>query len=232
MGKCYLRVILCHFFHDLSPQSGRIQYIRLIYAADLFISLHCDIKSSLCDPADLIFIICKRIGSSSYPVYFFCLSCAEVQSSGQFSHDQHIKSGCTDILTKRTCTAKLIIEISRSQICKQVQSFSDSQQSCLRTSGRLQLIPWRSLCITANGTHQHCITFLCLFYSIFGQRHTMYINGCSSQEKISIIELMSVFFTHRVQYLAGFSYDLRANSITGNHSNLIIHLMSPLLHGP
>ena len=45
MLQSYFRIILCHFFYDFSPESGRIQNVCLVYACDFLSSLHCDVKA-------------------------------------------------------------------------------------------------------------------------------------------------------------------------------------------
>ena len=103
MLQNHLRIIRSHLFHDLSPQPGGIQHIGLIHAGHLFTPLHCDVKSALRNPADLLFIVCKGIPCGQDTILFLCGAGPEIQPSGQLPHDHHIKSALGDLFLQRAC---------------------------------------------------------------------------------------------------------------------------------
>ena len=180
MLQCYIRIILCHILHYTSPESGRIKNIGFIYTCNLISSLTCDFKCFNGNTADLILIIRKSIYRCADSVLLSSLSCSEIKTSCKLSYDDHVKTISDDLITKRACITKLIVKICRTKICKKVQCFTDSKKSCLRTSGRLQFIPWGCLGISANRTHQYCIRSFCLDNGFFCKRYSVSINGCTA----------------------------------------------------
>ena len=180
MLQCYIRIILCHILHYTSPESGRIKNIGFIYTCNLISSLTCDFKCFNGNTADLILIIRKSIYRCADSILLSSLSCSEIKTSCKLSYDDHVKTISDDLITERACITKLIVKISRTKICKQVQRLTDCKKTCLRTFGRLQLIPRGCLGITANGTHQYCIRSFCLGNGFLCKRYSVSINGCPS----------------------------------------------------
>ena len=180
MLQSHLRVILCHFFHNLSPEPGRVQHIGLIYACHLFLSLHGNVKSLYCNAADFIFIIGKCVNCCFYTVLFDSPSFSEIKSSGKLPDNDHVKAVPNDLLFQRTGSLKLLIKICRTKVCKKIQGLTDCQKASLRASGWFQPVPGRGLCIPSNGAHQNCVGSLCSFYCFLCQRHPMHINGSAA----------------------------------------------------
>ena len=180
MLQCYIRIIFCNIFHNASPESGGIKNVRLIYACNFISSLTCDLKCLDSNTADFILIIRKSIHCCADSVLFRSLSGSEIKSSCKLSYDDHVKTISDDLITERAGITKLIVKISRTKICKQVQRLTDCKKTCLRTFGRLQLVPRGCLGITANGTHQYCIRSFCLGNGFLCKRYSVSINGCPS----------------------------------------------------
>ena len=180
MLQSYLRVVLCHFFHNLSPEPGRVQHIGLIYACHLFLSLHGNVKGLYCNTADFIFVIGKCINGCFYPIFLNCFSFPEIKTSGKLPDNNHIKAFSNDLFFQGAGCLQFLIKIRRTKISKKIQSLADCQKPCLRASGRFQFVPGRSLCIPSNGTHQNCIRSLCSFYCFFCQRNSVYVNRSAS----------------------------------------------------
>ena len=128
-----LRVILCHFLDNLSPQSGGIQHVGLVHAGHFLPALHGNIKTADGDPADLIFIIGQRINGFLHAILLDGLALSEVQATGQLPHDHHIKTVADDLVLQRACAAQLTVQICRAQVGKQVQRLSDLQKACFRS---------------------------------------------------------------------------------------------------
>ncbi len=74
MFQCHIRIVLCHFLHNSSPESGRIQYVSLIHAGNFFPTLSGNIKAFDGNPADLVLIVGQGINSFSHSVFFDSLS--------------------------------------------------------------------------------------------------------------------------------------------------------------
>ena len=88
----YIRIILCHFVHYRTPQSGRIQYIGFVYAADLATALSCDIKCFDRNTSDLLFRIGQGIDCLAYAVLLYGFALSEIKSAGQLTHNEQIKA--------------------------------------------------------------------------------------------------------------------------------------------
>ena len=96
MGQLYLRVVLCHSLHYLSPEPGGIQHVGLIHAGNLFAPLHGDIKGFYRNTADFLLIVGKGIHGCHNSVHLFCMTCSEIQASREFPHDHHVKAVSDD----------------------------------------------------------------------------------------------------------------------------------------
>ena len=185
MLQSYFRVILCNFFYDFSPESGRIQNVCLVYACDFLSSLHCDVKGFDRDTADLIFIVGKCIDCFLYTVFFNGLSFAEVKTAGQLTDDDHVKSVVSDhFFFDRAGFFEFFVKVCRTKVCKKVQRFTDSKESCFRTFGRLQFVPWGCLCITADRAHQNCVRGFGCSNCLICKRYAVNINRCTSEQHL------------------------------------------------
>ena len=54
----------------------------------------------------------------------------------------------------------------------------------------------------------------------------------AAHQKLGIFQGKSIFFSSRIQHAARFLYNLRSDSVTRNHSNFIVHLLSSFLPAP
>ena len=223
MFKSDLRIILCHLCHHFSPESGGIQYIGFIHAGHLFPAFHGNIKTADGNPADLLFVISQYIHCRIQSVHFFCLMFAEIQTSGQFTHDHHVKALIADFFFQRTGAFEFVIQICGTKVGEQAKRFSQFQKTGLRSFGRFQLVPWRCGSVAADRSHQYRVTLSGSFDGLIRKRYTMYINGCSAHQKAGIMKGMAVFFTDLVEYFCGFPYDLRTDAVPGNQRYIIFH---------
>ena len=192
MLQFHIRVILRHFIHNGSPQSGRVQNVCLVHGSHFLSSLSRNIKTLYGDPADLRLIVSQRVDGFSYAVFFHSLSLTEIKSSGQFAHDHHIKSHLTDLLLQRACPGQFLVQIRWAQICKQIQGFAQFQKSCLRPFCGGQFVPRRGGRIAADGSHQHCIRGLTFLYRLICQRNPVDIDGSAAHQHILKFHLMAV----------------------------------------
>ena len=110
MFQSDIRIALCHFLYNPSPQSGRIQYVSLIHAGNFLFPLSGNIKTFDSNSTDLVLIVGQGINSFSHTVLFDRLTLTEVKSAGQLSHDQHVKSGFADLLFQRARCCQFIVK--------------------------------------------------------------------------------------------------------------------------
>ena len=87
-----------------------IPRIKAVSYTHLPAALHGNIERPLCDPANLILIICKGITGSQDAVDLFCPALSEIQSSGQFPHNHQVKSALGNLFLKRACALQFIIQ--------------------------------------------------------------------------------------------------------------------------
>ena len=224
--KLNLRIICGHLMDNLSPESGGIQNICLIYAGHLFPALSCNFKSGLCNAADFILVVLQRIHRSEDAVLLFRPAIAEIQTSGQLTDDDEIKfpsslSGC-----KRAGSRKLREQIGGTQIGIQSECLPDCQKSCLRTLFGRKLIPGRGFRISPDGAHQNGIAALCNVNGFLCQRNAVTVYGAPSHQNIRIMNGMSVLLTDTIQYLSGFGNNFRADSVSADYCNLHLHRLS------
>ena len=121
MLQCDFRIVLCNFFYNFSPESGRIQNVCFVYTCDFFSSLHCNVKSFDCNTANFIFIIGKCIDCFLYSVFFDCFSFSKVKTTSQFTNNDHVKSVLSDhFFLDRACFFQFLIKICRTKVCKEI----------------------------------------------------------------------------------------------------------------
>ena len=98
MRKRHFRIIPGNLFDDLSPQSGRIQYVGLIYTDHVLSAFHGNVKCLYGNSSNLVLVICKGIHGCHHAVHFRRMALSEIQTAGQFPHDDHVKSIADDLL--------------------------------------------------------------------------------------------------------------------------------------
>ena len=132
MFQLYIRIILCHLLYNLAPQPGGVQHICLIHTDHVISPFSCNVKSLHRNPAYLVFIICKRICGLQHAIHFLCMPLPKIKPSGKLPHNHQIKPITDNLLFQRTRPCQLVIQISRANIGKQIQSFTNGQKPCLR----------------------------------------------------------------------------------------------------
>ena len=93
------RIILRHFFHNASPETGRIQHVGFIHAGDFLPTLHSDIETSPGNPADLGLAVGQGINGFFHTVFLDGLSLTEVKAAGELSHNHQIKTVADNLIS-------------------------------------------------------------------------------------------------------------------------------------
>ena len=109
MLKCNLRIVLRYLFYDLSPKSGRIQYVRLVNACHLLAALHGNVKGLDGNSADLVLVVGKSINCLGNTVLFDRFSFSEIKSACKLTHNDHVKTVSNNLVTKRAGCTELIV---------------------------------------------------------------------------------------------------------------------------
>ena len=185
MFQSYFRIILCDFFYNFSPESGRIQYVCLVNACDFLSSLHGNIKCLDGNTTDLIFIIGKCIDCFLYTIFFNCFSFSEIKTAGKLTDNDHVKSVFPDhFFLDRAGFLEFFIQVCRTKVCKKIQCFTNCKKSCFRTFGRLKFVPRRCPGITTDRTHQNCIRSFCCCNCFICKRYAVNVNRSSAEKHL------------------------------------------------
>lgn len=83
--------------HDLAPQTGRFQNVRLVDGNDLFLTFLSEFESDLRDARDLFHVIFFRIVGVFAAFALASAALAEIDAARQFAHDHQIDALCRDI---------------------------------------------------------------------------------------------------------------------------------------
>ena len=227
MLQSHLRVCLCNILYNFSPQSRRVQNVCLVHACNLLPALHGNVEGLQRDSSYFFFVICKGVNGSHDTVNLACVAFSEIESPCQLSDNNHVEAlRADDLLLHRTGGLQFIVQIGRSQVCEKVQRLPHLKETRFRPFGRLQLVPWGSCCVSADGAHENGIAGLGSCQGFIRNRNAVNINRCSAQQYLVITEFMSEALCCRIQHLNRFSNDFRTDSVTSDYADFEIHFVS------
>ena len=150
---------------------------------------------------------------------FAALWLTEVNSAGQLAYAENIETVSGDIRAQRAEFFQPLIELRRTQVAEQLKVFTQRQQrAALWLLSRRQVFPFWA----ADGAKQHGVGIFAAFDGGFWQRRTVVINGNTAHVVMAGGDFHRKTRANGFQYFQRLCHHFRANTVTRQHSNMVI----------
>ena len=230
MRELDVGVLRVHFFRDLSPQTRRVEHVRLVDAADSSAALAGDVERRLHDPPDLVLVVGQRVRRFPNAVLRLCVPHAEVQAAGQFTDDDEVEvPGLVAAFGERAGIRQFREQVCRSQVRVEPELLADLQEACFRPFFGRELVPGRRHRVAADRAHEDCVRRFCVGDRLLCQRFAVQVDGAAAHRDLGPRDLVAVLLANLLQYFGCFSYDLRSDAVSGDPADLHFHAVLPSL---
>ena len=212
--------------HGLAPYAAGLEDVRLVYRADLLVALHRHLESAAADALDLVHRVVHvvRAGLAPALVALAAVMLAEVNVAGQLAADENVEAVADDFRLDRAGISERLVHLRRAQVDEQAQCGAQTEQRLLRTLFTRNLVPLRA----ADRAEQHGIRVLADLDGLIGQRDAVLVDRAAACEDLLEIELVAELLADLIEHEHSLGYDLRADAVTLDNSNIVFHGIMPL----
>ena len=116
------------------------------------------------------------------------------------------------------------MHLRRAQIDEQTQCGAQTEQRLLRALCARNIVPLRA----AYRAEQHGIRILADLDGFIGQRDAVLVDRAAACEDFLKMKLVAELFTDLIEHEHSLGYDLRADAVTLDNSNIVFHGIMPL----
>ena len=226
IGVLDLRVLVLDAVHGFAPYAAGFEHVCLVYRADLLIALHRHLKSTAADALYLInrVVHVVRAGFTPALVALAAIVLAEVNIAGQLAANENVEAVTNNLRLDRARIRKCLVHLRRAQVDEQTQCGAQTEQRLLRTLGTRHIVPLRA----AYRAEQHGIRILADLDGFIGQRDAVLVDRAAACEDFLKMKLVAELFTDLIEHEHSLGYDLRADAVTLDNSNIVFHGIMPL----
>ena len=175
-------------------------------------------------PADLMLGVGHDVRGLLLAVRFLCAVLAEVHAADQLPHHHKVDAAGRDIRPEGAGVGQLGEHPGGTDICIQPHSAPQLEKS-----------PFGTVCgglvIPLGATHraqQNAVGLQTGFQTGIRQRDAEGVNGVAAHGGVHIGEGVAEFFSHRIQNLDGLPYDLRADAVSLDDCDGLVHCAASL----
>ena len=226
IGVLNLRILVLDAVHGFAPYAAGFEHICLVYRADLLIALHRHLKSTAADALYLInrVVHVVRAGLAPALVAFAAVMLAEVNVAGQLTANENVEAVTNNLRLDRARIRKRLVHLRRAQVDEQTQCGAQTEQCLLRTLGTRHIVPLRA----ADCTEQNGIRVLADLDGLIGQRDAVLVDRAAAREDFLKTKLVAELLADLIEHEHSLGYDLRADAVTLDNSNIVFHGIMPL----
>ena len=226
IGVLDLRVLVLDAVHGFAPYAAGFEHVCLVYRADLLIALHRHFKGTAADALYLInrVVHVVRAGLAPALVAFAAVMLAEVNVAGQLTANENVEAVTDDLGLDRARIRKCLVHLRRAQVDEQTQCGAQTEQRLLRTLGTRHIVPLRA----AYRAEQNGIRVLTDLDGFIGQRDAVLVDRAAACEDFLKLKLVAELFADLIEHEHSLGYDLRADAVTLDNSNIVFHGIMPL----